>query len=225
MESVVEPVAESVVESVATEHRRRVPKQERSRQRVEAILGAAHALVVEAGSDAMTMSDVAARAGVPIGSVYQYFPDKAALLRELALRFMDRVRQMLVVGLVDLDTAAAAVERVDALLAGYHELFLQEPDIRDIWAATQSDKELQRLDVEDSCENGRIIAAALAPLVRPRDRARLDTVCLLYAHLAGAGARLSLAIGGDEGRALMDELRRSIRRDLEELLVDRRRRP
>jgi AcrR family transcriptional regulator len=217
---------ESVVpESAVPEHLRRVPKQERSRQRVESILGAAHALVVEAGSDAMTMSEVAARAGVPIGSVYQYFPDKAAVLRELALRFMDRVRRMLVVGLVELDSAAVAIERVDALIASYHELFLQEPDIRDIWAATQSDKELQRLDVEDSRENGGIIAAALAPLVRPRDRARLETVCLLYAHLVGVGARLSLAIGGDGGRALMDELRRLIKRDLEELLVDRHRRP
>lgn len=199
-----------------------MPQQERSRQRVESILAAAHALVVEAGSDALTMSEVASRAGVPIGSVYQYFPDKAAVLRELALRFMERVRQMLVDGLVELDTAAMAVARVDALLAGYHELFLHQPDIRDIWAATQSDKELQLLDIEDSRENGRIIAEALVHLVRPRDRARLTTVCLLYAHLAGAGARLAIAIGGDEGCALMDELRRSVRRDLEELLVDRR---
>jgi AcrR family transcriptional regulator len=209
------------MEPVLLVHRRRVPKQERSRQRVEAILAAAHELVVEAGSDAMTMSEVASRAGVPIGSVYQYFPDKAAVLRELALRFMDRVRQILVDGLVDLESAAHAVERVDALLAGYHELFLHQPDIRDIWAATQSDKELQRLDVEDSRENGRIIAEALGAFVRPRDRSRLDTVCLLHAHLAGAGARLAIAIGGDEGCAVMDELRQSVRRDLEELLVDR----
>lgn len=206
-----------------TTHRRRLPQQERSRQRVESILAAAHALVVDAGSDALTMSQVATRAGVPIGSVYQYFPDKPAILRELALRIMERVRQGLVEGLVDLESAAAAIDRLDGLLAGYHELFLHEPDIRDIWATTQSDKELQLLDIEDSRANGRIIADALEHLVRPRDRARLEAVCLLYAHLAGAAARLAIAIGGDQGRAAMDEFRRAVRRDLEELLVDRRR--
>lgn len=206
-----------------TTHRRRLPQQERSRQRVESILAAAHALVVDAGSDALTMSQVATRAGVPIGSVYQYFPDKPAILRELALRIMERVRQGLVEGLVDLESAAAAIDRLDGLLAGYHELFLHEPDIRDIWATTQSDKELQLLDIEDSRANGRIIADALEHLVRPRDRARLEAVSLLYAHLAGAAARLAIAIGGDEGCAVMDEFRRAVRRDLEELLVDRRR--
>jgi AcrR family transcriptional regulator len=195
------------MERAPSDHRRRVPQQERSRQRVESILAAAHGLVVEAGSDALTM-----------------FPDKAALVRELALRFMDRVRKMVVAALVDLDTAAVAVEHVDALLAGYHELFLQEPDVRDIWAAAQSDKELQRLDLEDSRENGRLIAAALTHLVRPRDRARLQTLCLLHVHLVGAGARLALALGVGEGGPLMNELRRSVRRDLEEILVDRRQR-
>ena len=37
--------------------------------------------------------------GVPIGSVYQYFPDKASILRELALWFMERTRGMLAEGL------------------------------------------------------------------------------------------------------------------------------
>jgi AcrR family transcriptional regulator len=208
-------------------HRRRIPQQERSRQRVEAILAAAHTLVVEAGSDALTMSEVATRAGIPIGSVYQYFPDKPAVLRELAIRFMDRVRQTLLTSLVGLDNAETAIQRLDELLIGYHERFLEEPDSRDIWAATQSDKELQKLDIDDSRENGRIIAEALAHLVRPHDRARLDNVCLLFAHLAGVSSRLALAVGEEQGQALMTEFRRSVRRDLEELLVrpPRSRRP
>ena len=209
----------SHIVEVKGDHRRRVPRQQRSRERVEAILAAAHDLIVEAGSDALKMSDVAARAGVPIGSVYQYFPDKPAILRELALRFMDRVHTILADGLADVRDRDDAIARLDALLDGYYRLFLSEPDSRDIWAATQSDKELQQLDIDDSRANAAIIADALRHLVPRRDHARLDAVCLLFAHLAGAAARLALAVGRAEGDALMAELRSVVRHHLDDLLA------
>lgn len=211
---------EAIGTGLDTAHRRRMPRQQRSRERVESILAAAHTLIVEAGSDALKMSDIAARAGVPIGSVYQYFPDKPAILRELALRFMERVRGVLVDGMVGVAGKQDAIDRLDGLLAGYHEMFVAEPDIRDIWASTQSDKELQQLDVDDSRANGRLIADALRHLVRDADHARLDTVCFLFAHLAGAAARLAIAVGADEGARLMGELRTTVREHLATLLLD-----
>ncbi|TKB29290.1 MAG: helix-turn-helix transcriptional regulator, partial [Mesorhizobium sp.] len=50
---------------------RRAPTQQRSRERVERMLAAAAALIAEQGSDAMRMGEVAERAGVSIGSLYQ----------------------------------------------------------------------------------------------------------------------------------------------------------
>ncbi|WP_374572727.1 TetR family transcriptional regulator [Phenylobacterium sp.] len=198
--------------------RRRTPQQERSRARVEAILAAAHELVVEAGSDALKMSDIAARAGVPIGSLYQYFPDKPAILRELATRFMTRVRDMLREGMGGLATREAALERSDALLLAYYRFFQDEPDVRDIWAATQSDKALQQLDIEDSRQNGALMAAGLAPLAAPADRARVESMCFLFAHLAGAAIRLAIAVDPDEGDRLIEELRLTMRHRLAEVL-------
>ena len=74
---------------------RRRPQQERSKTRVEAILEVALALVVEQGSEALAMREVARRAGIQISSVYQYFPSKAAIIRELAIRNLERVRVLL----------------------------------------------------------------------------------------------------------------------------------
>src|SRR3954469_17859354 len=73
----------------------RQPRQARSRTRVEAILDAALALVVEQGAEALAMREVARRADVQISSIYQYFPSKAHIIRELAKRNLARVRTLL----------------------------------------------------------------------------------------------------------------------------------
>lgn len=201
-------------------HRRRSPTQRRSRERVEAILAAAHELLVEHGTDALRVNEIASRAGVAIGSVYQYFPDKAAILRELALRFMERTRAAIAVTLEAIDTKAKGLDAADAMVQGYYGIFLDGPDTRDLWAATQSDKELQKLDVEDSRTNGQLLFERLAPLAAPGHLERLRAATFLYAHLAGATVRLAIAVDRAEGDAMVEEFRISLRRSLDELLAD-----
>src|ERR1700677_3444871 len=60
-------------------HRARVPKRARGKQRVAALLEAAAAVFGEKGYEAATMTEIAARAGAPIGSLYQFFPVQGAL--------------------------------------------------------------------------------------------------------------------------------------------------
>jgi AcrR family transcriptional regulator len=62
---------------------RKRPRQTRSATTVAAILEAAAHILERDGFDALTTNAVAERAGVSIGSFYQYFPGKAALLAEL----------------------------------------------------------------------------------------------------------------------------------------------
>jgi AcrR family transcriptional regulator len=57
----------------------RAPKRERGKQRVAELLEAATAVFTEKGYEAATMTEIAARAGAPIGSLYQFFPTKGAL--------------------------------------------------------------------------------------------------------------------------------------------------
>ncbi|GAA2112083.1 TetR/AcrR family transcriptional regulator [Actinomadura alba] len=63
---------------------RKRPRQQRSRETVAAILEAAAQLFQRQGHAATTTNQIAERAGVSIGSLYQYFPNKDALLVELA---------------------------------------------------------------------------------------------------------------------------------------------
>lgn len=58
---------------------RKIPQQQRSRRTVDALIEATALLIAERGEERLTTNHVAARAGVSIGSLYQYFGDKAAL--------------------------------------------------------------------------------------------------------------------------------------------------
>ena len=78
---------------------RRVPVQGRSVARVQRMLDACAELVDEIGYEALTTTLLAERAGVAIGSVYQFFPDKRAVVQALTLRnleaYLDRLADRL----------------------------------------------------------------------------------------------------------------------------------
>lgn len=68
---------------------RHVPVQARASFTLEAIIDAASEILQTQGVDAVTTRKVAARAGVSVGAVYQYFPDKEAILMQISERIMD----------------------------------------------------------------------------------------------------------------------------------------
>jgi len=70
--------------------KRRIPRQTRSEETVSAILEAAAQVLEVGGLEGFTTNAVAERAGVSIGTLYQYFADKQALLRALAEREIRR---------------------------------------------------------------------------------------------------------------------------------------
>jgi AcrR family transcriptional regulator len=71
---------------------RRHPKQERSRQTVEVVLEGVQWVLKREGARAITTNRIAEAAGVSVGSLYQYFPDKQAIFAALHDRHVDEVR-------------------------------------------------------------------------------------------------------------------------------------
>src|SRR5260221_14760856 len=68
------------------ETKRRIPRQERAEWTVEAIMEGAAQILEDGGLAAFTTNAVAERAGVSVGTLYQYFADKNALIQALAQR-------------------------------------------------------------------------------------------------------------------------------------------
>lgn len=72
---------------------RKSPVQARSAASVDAILDATIQVLLLAGKERLTTTKVALRAGVSIGTLYQYFPNKSALLRAALKRHLDEVTE------------------------------------------------------------------------------------------------------------------------------------
>lgn len=120
--------------------RRRKPVQDRSRETVRIILEAA-AQVFERRGYAATTDQIAARAGVSIGSLYQYFPNKDSLLVALGeahlLEAMARLRPLLArLRADDLEPHAAVRELVRTSLVNnsprprLHRILHEQPAVR-----------------------------------------------------------------------------------------------
>ena len=168
-----------------------------------ACLPAASALIAEAGSDAMRMSEVAERAGVPIGSLYQFFPDKGAIIRTLAERYNALGRACIEEELADVRDLDGLQQRLRRLVDIYYALFLAEPVMRDIWSGTQADKALREIDLDDSRQTGRMLAAVLERLRPEADRAAIAAKAFLIMNLGEATMRLAISVERERRRRLV----------------------
>jgi AcrR family transcriptional regulator len=70
---------------------RKRPVQARSAASVDAILEATTQVLLSVGKERLTTTKVASRAGVSVGTLYQYFPNKSALLQGALIRHLDEV--------------------------------------------------------------------------------------------------------------------------------------
>ena len=193
---------------------RRAPSQRRSRERVERILAVSSALIGEQGSDAMRMGEVAEKAGISIGSLYQYFPDKSAIIRVLAERYNELGRHCIEEELAKARDMSGLQAVFASLIDTYYALFLAEPVMRDIWSGTQADKHLRQIDLDASRANGALLATVLTRLRPDADRARISTTAFLIMYLGEAAMRLAILVGRDEGLALVETYKRTALREL-----------
>jgi AcrR family transcriptional regulator len=89
---------------------RRRPSQRRSRQTFEAVLDAVGRILKREGVKAVTTNRIAEVAGVSIGSVYQYFPDKRSIFIALHARHVEDVDRVIHATLVE--NASAPLEKL-----------------------------------------------------------------------------------------------------------------
>lgn len=141
---------------------RKIPSQARSAVTVEVILEAAIHVLLANGFDKMSTTRIAERAGVSVGSLYQYFPNKRALLAALVRRHVARV-----------------ADRVEQACAGAHGAALQK--MCELAINAFIDAKTERVDISRALylpaalAGGAAIVGAQSERVRKGFKAMLET--------------------------------------------------
>ena len=110
---------------------RRQPKQRRARETVEAVLDAVVRILKREGVDAVTTNHIARVAGVSIGSVYQYFPDKRAIFIALHKRHLEEIDRMVETKLME-HAASSLHALVRAMVEAMIDTHAGDPELYEL---------------------------------------------------------------------------------------------
>jgi AcrR family transcriptional regulator len=140
-----------------------VPVQGRSVARVARMLDACAELVDEVGYDGLTTTLLAERAGVAIGSVYQFFPDKRAVVQALTMRNLEAYLRQLGTRIAE-ERFEYWWDAVDAAIDEYIMMHRTTPGFRTLHFGDVVDVHL----LDDERDNNSVIVEQLAALLVDR---------------------------------------------------------
>jgi len=184
----------------------KTPRLERGRARVAALMAAGAEIFAEKGYDAATMTEVAARAGASIGSLYQFFPTKPLLAQALHDDLLEKMTALLEAVRAEGagKPAAAAVQdlfdRVGDFLEA-HPAFATLAERRDI------DKERKR---QARARLRGLIAGLLTGAEPPMPAARAEAAAVIVLHLIRAAVMLKESDEAPARDAALAEMRRML---------------
>ncbi len=187
----------------------RAPVQARAIARREALLDAAAHLLDRGGYDALTTNAVAAEAGASIGTVYQYFTSKDALLEALLARHQATLEAAIdqAIARGGGDLLATADLAVDAFATVWNS----EPGYRATWAVTQSRALLDRAGASWSASFSARVAAALSAVAPQLSRSEARVVAVTAVHLVSGLVFAAMNHGKPTERAILRETKLALR--------------
>lgn len=181
----------------------RTPVQARATRRRNSLLDAVARLLAAEGYDAITTNAIAREAGTAIGTVYDYFPNKEAMLTALLERYRRRLEQRLMTAL-----AEAAGAELDVLVErgvrAFADFYRQETGYAQLWLGSQLVGPLRDAGNRWGVQFGERLEA----LVQQRlgvSPARARRIALTFVHAISAVITMALGRPEAERDALIDE--------------------
>jgi len=143
--------------------RRRLPVQERSRERVERILDAASEIVLKSGVDALTTRQIATHAKIPVASLYQYFSDRDAVLLALVERDMAEMDAQVADDLAAL-TSYSVATIVETTMRAFVKVYHRRPAFMEIWVRGRSNQAIYDYGREHNRRTAEAVLAFVSEL-------------------------------------------------------------
>jgi AcrR family transcriptional regulator len=197
---------------------RRRPQQARSRARIGHVLDAAETLLIREGAEALTTTRIAEAAGASIGSLYQYFPDKGAIIDALARRYLDEFER-----LMDELAERASAERWEdpagTLVDAYAERYRMEPGYRALWFGRHLTEELRAADRRNKQALADGVRRILVALGVARDDEQLRVSCRAAVLTADALLQEAFRARPDGEAALLEEAKAILRGHLDTVVA------
>lgn len=198
---------------------RRTPRQARSRERLAQVLATADRLLATEGPEALTTTRVAAEAGMSVGAVYQYLPDRDAIIEALATSYLARI-EVTMASFLGVAAEQRWADPVGALVDGFAQVYRSEPGFRALWFGRHLTEATRSADREHKMR----MAAMLRELVLAQhllaDDARLDDACRAGHLIADTLLQEAFRAEPDGDAALLREAKTALRGYLAALTAD-----
>jgi AcrR family transcriptional regulator len=166
--------------------------QERSRERVERILAATEALIIEVGVNNLRINEIAARAQIPAGSIYQYFPDLEAIVHNLVDRYHRHFKKLADTQFLNIRSVGEFTEKHIAMLEDASRFLRETPGYRELWCGAQGWPPLREMDWLDTRYNAERITDALHRLLPNLDRNEILATCMVTLDAARSVVLMAL---------------------------------
>jgi len=186
---------------------RRQPSQERSRQRVEVILDAVAEILVEKGFSALTTTAIAAEAGVPIGSLYQFFPNKFAIFQAVVEQFFRKMDAVFERGTQSGASTLSWEERSDQTIEALAELWSSERAFAILWRGIQNMPEMRAAAAQQFKKVEDHHVALLERFQRDLQPFRRRIIARVMTHVGEELLSLSLRGSPEENQQVVNELK------------------
>ena len=170
-------------------HPRKTPVQARSAASVDAILEATAQVLVQIGRERLTTTRVAHRAGVSVGTLYQYFPNKSALLQAALRRHLEDVTGAVEVVCAQ-QAGASLQDMAAALVLAFLEAKLRNVRSSMAFYAVSSDLDVARILEEMRVRSDRAIGAMLRSAAATVAAPIPEVVFMVQGMLVGVSRRL-----------------------------------
>ena len=195
----------------------RTPSRRRGHERVAALLSAASECFVEKGYDATTMTEIAARAGAAIGSLYQFFPTKEALAQALLDRYAEALYARL--GTLAARSAGWDSDRLGAQLIRLLVAFRRRYPAFVVLAESVTVPSEHSLAIRRRLRAElQALLARHAPSLAPAD---LHAVTIVVQQLMKAAVAVNAEPGLNGRKAALDQLQQALQLYLREALKAR----